>query len=468
MVDMFGGGRASSGAIVNEQTAMTYSALGACVRAIAKPVASLPLHYFERLDDGGRKRASEHPLYELLNSRPNPEMISQTFRDVMTAHGLTWGNAYAEIQYGPDGYPKALWPITPQRVTVERNVDTGNVQYLVNLPNGKMVTLRKEQMFHLVGPGGDGLVGRSIISTFRESIGMGLSVTEYGARFFGNGAKPGGVLEHPERLKDEKQIDRLRKQWDDIHKGLDNSHRVAILEEGMQYKQIGIPPEDAQFLETRAFQRSEMAAIFQVPLHKIGDLQHATFSNIEHQGMEFYTDTLLYWLSLWEQTIQWKIVPEFEQNRYYAEFLVDALLRGDMTSRYNTYAIGKQWGWLNSNDIRRRTNINHIGSAGDIYWAPLNMIDAEDMGSVDPFEDWNIDDRTKRHLKRIETATKEQRQLRNARNRARLAKRYEQVFSNAAKRHVRKEVKDVSEAVKKHLRSEERRVGKEGRSERRQ
>jgi len=448
---MFGGRRTASGAIVNEKSAMTYTAFWACVRAIAKPVASLPLHLYERTDEG-RRRAADHPLYRLLNSKPNPEMTALSFRDVMTSNLLTWGNAYAEIQYGATGYPVALWPITPNRVKVERDETERSIRYRVALPNGGEVILRSEQVLHLVGPGGDGLVGKSVVQLFRESIGMGLSVTEYGARFFGNGAKPGGVLEHPGKLKDEKQIERLRKQWNEIHQGLDNAHRVAILEEGMKYQQIGIPPEDAQFLETRAFQRTEMAAIFQVPPHKIGDLTNATFSNIEHQGLEFYTDTLLYWLSLWEQTIHWKIIPEFEQDRYYAEFMVDALLRGDMQARYNAYAIGKQWGWLSSNDIRRMENMNPIGPAGDIYWAPLNMINAEEMDSADPLEDLDsIDDRTKRHLRRIEATTKEQRQIRSARNRSRLAKRYERVFSNAMKRHLKKETQDIREAVRRHL-----------------
>lgn len=458
---MFGGRRTASGAIVNEKTAMTYSAFWACVRAIAKPVASLPLHLYERMDDG-RRRATDHPLYRLLNSRPNPEMTGLSFRDVMTTYLLTWGNAYAEIEYGPNGYPVALWPLPPNRVRLDRDETTRSIRYWVSVPDKGEIPLRPEQVFHLVGPGGDGLVGKSVVQLFRESIGMGLSVQEYGARFFGSGGKPGGVLKHPGKLKDKEQIERLRNQWNEIHEGLEKVHRIAILEEGMEYQQIGIPPEDAQFLQTRAFQRQEMAAIFQVPLHKIGDLERATFSNIEHQGMEFYTDTLLYWLSLWEQTIHWKIIPEFEQDRYYAEFMIDALLRGDQQSRYQAYAIARQWGWLSANDVRRMENMDPIGPAGDVYWAPLNMINAEEMlesGEPDPFEepeedeqqDEDIDDRTGHHLKQIETMTKEQRQIRSARNRARLAKRYERVFSNAMKRHLKKETQDIREAVRQHL-----------------
>lgn len=448
LVDWFTDGQSYSGAVVNERTALTYSAFWACVRVITKPIAALPLHLYERQDEGSRQRATGHPLYKLLHDRPNPEMTALTFRDVLTAHLLTWGNGYAEIEYGAAGYPVALWPLPPSRVTPERDEKTGRLQYRIMLPDGTERILRKEKIFHLVGPGFDGTRGYSVVRMFRESIGMGLSVQEYGARFFGSGAKPGGVLEHPGRLKDP---ERLRAQWEELHSGLSNQHRIAILEEGMKYQQIGIPPDDAQFLETRGFQRQEMAAIFQVPPHKIGDLERATFSNIEQQGLEFYTDTLLYWLSLWEQTINWKLIPEFEQDKYFANFLVDGLLRGDQESRYNAYAVARQWGWLSANDIRRLENMNPIGPAGDIYWAPLNMINAEEMGQlITPPKEGESDDAA-RHLKRIEAATKEQRQIRAAQNRARLAKQYEQVFSNAAGRHLRQEVKDVRDAVKAHL-----------------
>lgn len=442
-VDMMTGGAVSSGAIVNEQTAMTYTAFWASVRAIAKPIASLPLHLYKH-DGSGRVRAYDTPLYRLINKQPNPYMGSIAFRDAMTAHLLTWGNGYAEIEYGEDGLPKHLWLLTPDIVTPQLN-DNNEIEYLVDLPSGEQVTLPNWKVFHLVGPGFDGLQGYSIIRMFRESIGMGMSVTEYGSRFFGKGAKPGGVLEHPGRLKTKEQIDNLRKQWDDIHKGLDNAHRVAILEEGMQYKQIGIPPEDAQFLETRAFQRQEMASIFGVPPHKIGDLERATFSNIEHQAQEFYNDTLLYWLSLWEQSIDLQILPEYMQGEYYSEFLVDAILRGDIESRYRAYATARQWGWMSINDIRRRENMNPIGEEGDVYLTPLNMVNAKSIDDLDATPSMRS------HLRTIDKSTKRQRQIRSAQNRARIAERYRGVFSDAHKRYLKQEIKDIKEAIDKHL-----------------
>ncbi|MEV9641757.1 phage portal protein [Mammaliicoccus sciuri] len=452
-VDLMGGGRSASGIMVNERNAITYSSFWAAVRAITKPIASLPLHLYERNGDG-RERAYNHPLYSLLHEKPNPLMTSLSFRDALNTHLLVWGNGYAEIEYGADGMPKALWPLTPDRVT-PRFSKTGDVEYLVTLPKGGTTILPKWRMFHLVGPGFDGLKGYSVVRMFRESIGMGMSVTEYGARFFGNGAKPGGVLEHPGKLKSEGQIDALREQWNDIHKGLNNAHRIAILEEGMQYKQIGIPPEDAQFLETRAFQRQEMAAIFGVPPHKIGSMENATFSNIEHQAQEFYTDTLLYWFTLWEQTIKLQIIPEFMHSKYYASFLVDGILRGDIESRYRAYATARQWGWMSANDILIKENMDPLGPEGDVYLMPLNMINAADLGSKDQLKKTPIilDDEDERSLefRTFEKTTKEQRQIRAAQNRSRLAKRYEQVFSNAVKRYLIQEAADIREAVTKHL-----------------
>ncbi len=451
LVDFFSGGRRSVvGATINEKTALTYSAFWACIRVIAKPIAALPLHLYERTGEGSRERAVRHPLYELLHDRPNSEMTALAFKDVLTAHLLTWGNGYAEIEFGPGGNPIALWPLAPNRVKPERDQKTKKIQYRIILPNGGEQILPKEQVFHLVGPGFNGLKGYSVVSMFRESIGMGLSVQEYGARFFGSGAKPGGVLEHPGQLK---EPDRLRKQWEELHSGLDKQHRIAILEEGMQYKQIGVPPEDAQFLETRSFQRQEMAAIFQVPLHKIGDLERATFSNIETQGIEFYTDTLLYWLSLWEQTINWKLIPRFEQDKYFANFLVDGLLRGNQGDRYNAFAIARQWGWLSANDIRRMENMNPIGKEGDIYLIPLNMVNAKDIDRLDfnvgPDSD---DDRNiKTNLKILEKTTKGQRQIRAAQTRTRLVRQYEKVFANSAARYVKQETKDIREAMEKYL-----------------
>lgn len=380
LLKWFGGGKTASGANVNNYTALNYSALWACVRVICKGVSTMPLHLYERLETGGKQRAIKHPIYYLLHSRPNPEMVPLTFKDTLTAHVLTWGNGYAEIERNGNGHPIALWPLTPNRVTLERNQITKEMQYKVTLPDGGTVPLKANQVFHIPGPGYDGLKGYSVLTMFRESIGLGLSLQEYSARFFGNGAAPMGVLEHPSALKDPAK-DYLRGSWNEMHQGLSNAHRVAILEEGMKYHQIGVSPEDAQMLESRKFSQLEMASIFQVPPHKIGNLDRATFTNIEHQAQEFLTDTLLYWLTLWEQTIGWKLLTPVEQAKYFAEFLTANLLRGDLKSRYEAYAIARQWGWYSADDIREKENENPLPDGqGKGYLIPMNMTLANQAG----------------------------------------------------------------------------------------
>lgn len=381
LIKWFGGGKTASGSTVNSYIALNYSALWACVRVICKGISTMPLHLYERLSPNGKQRAVNHPVYSILNNRPNSEMVPLTFKDTLTAHVLTWGNGYAEIEKNKSGYPIALWPLTPNRVTPERNKFTRDLQYKVALPdNGGTATLRADQVFHIPGPGFDGLKGYSVLTMFRESIGLGLSLQEYAARFFGNGAMPGGVLEHPNKLGKPAQ-DNLRDSWYEMHQGLDKVHRLAILEEGMKYHQIGVSPEDAQMLESRKFSQVEMASIFQVPPHKIGNLDKATFTNIEHQAQEFLTDTLLYWLTLWEQTIGWKLLTPADQMRYFAEFLTANLLRGDLKSRYEAYAIARQWGWYSADDVREKENENPLPDGqGKGYLIPLNMTLANQAG----------------------------------------------------------------------------------------
>jgi len=381
LIKWFGGGKTASGATVSNYSALNYSALWACVRVICKGVSTMPLHLYERFDNGGKQRAVKHPVYSLINSRPNSEMVPLTFKDTLTAHVLTWGNGYAEIERNKNGYPTALWPLTPNRVTPERNKVTKDIQYKVALPgNVGTAILRDDQVFHIPGPGFDGLKGYSVLTMFRESIGLGLSLQEYAARFFGNGAMPGGVLEHPNKLGKPAQ-DNIRDSWHEMHQGLEKVHRLAILEEGMKYHQIGVSPEDAQMLESRKFSQVEMASIFQVPPHKIGNLEKSSFDNIEHQSQEFLTDTLLYWLTLWEQTIGWKLLSREDQLRYFAEFLTANLLRGDLKSRYDAYAVGRQWGWLSADDVREKENENPLPDGqGKGYLMPLNMTLADKAG----------------------------------------------------------------------------------------
>ena len=379
-------GRTVAGQSVNERSAMQMSAVYACVRILAESIASLPLHFYKYNDAGGKEKAVNHPLYWLLHDEPNPEMSSFSFRETLMTHLLLWGNAYAQIVRNGRGEVIALYPLMPDRMTVDRDA-RGRIYYEYTRSDSDANTLGKkssvilspEDVFHIPGLGFDGLVGYSPIAMAKQAIGMGLACDEFGAAFFQNGAQPGGVLEHPNVLKDPK---RVRESWNAIYQGSRNAHRIAVLEEGMTYKPISISPEQAQFLETRKFQIDEIARIFRVPPHMIGDLEKSSFSNIEQQSLEFVKYTLAPWISRWEQAIQRSLLLMSERTRYFARFNVEGLLRGDYQSRMNGYAVARQNGWMSANDIRELESLDRIPAeqGGDLYLINGNMTKLEDAG----------------------------------------------------------------------------------------
>lgn len=370
----------ASGLAISPEAALRSTAVFACVRVISETLASLPLILYRRLAPRGKDRAVDHPLYPLLHDRPNPEMTSFTFRETLTSHITLWGNGIAEMQLDGAGRVVALWPLAPNVTRLERD-KTGQLWYVTFVPGTGQVGIPSYRIFHVRGLGLTGLWGLSPIGLARQAIGLALATEEYGARFFGNGAQPGVVLKHPGQLKDE-AYNRLVKSWDASHTGLSNAHRTAILEEGMGIEKIGIPNDDAQFLETRKFQVRDIARLFRIAPHLVGDLEQATFSNIEQQSLEFVTYTMLPWFARWEQEISRSLLLESERADYFAEFLVDGLLRGDLLSRYQAYAIGRQWGWLSADDVREKENENPLpGGVGTTYLSPLNM---ETLGQPAP------------------------------------------------------------------------------------
>ena len=379
-------GRTVAGQSVNERSALQMSAVYACVRILAESIASLPLHFYKYNDAGGKEKAVDHPLYWLLHDEPNPEMSSFSFRETLMTHLLLWGNAYAQIVRNGRGEVIALYPLMPDRMTVDRDA-RGRIYYEYarsdsdanTLGKKSSVILSPEDVFHIPGLGFDGLVGYSPIAMAKQAIGMGLACDEFGAAFFQNGAQPGGVLEHPNVLKDPK---RVRESWNAIYQGSRNAHRIAVLEEGMTYKPITISPEQAQFLETRKFQIDEIARIFRVPPHMIGDLEKSSFSNIEQQSLEFVKYTLAPWISRWEQAIQRSLLLLSERTRYFARFNVEGLLRGDYQSRMNGYAVARQNGWMSANDIRELESLDKIPDeqGGNLYLINGNMTKLEDAG----------------------------------------------------------------------------------------
>ena len=380
-------GRTTSGKPVNERTAMQTTAVYACVRILAEAVASLPLHVYEYQDDGGKKLVHDHPLYYLLHDEPNPEMTSFVLRETLMSHLLIWGNAYAQIIRDGAGRVLGLYPLLPDKMEVQRD-DKGNIYYVYSRNSDENPTfkeygnikLKAEDVLHIPGLGFDGLIGYSPIAMAKNAVGMTLACEEYGASFFANGANPGGVLEHPGVLKDPSKV---RESWNSVYRGVNNAHKIAVLEEGMKYQQIGIPPEEAQFLETRKFQINEIARLYRIPPHMVGDLDKSSFSNIEQQSLEFVKYTLDPWVIRWEQSLQRSLLLPGEKGKYFIKLNVDGLLRGDYQSRMNGYAVGRQNGWFSANDIREMENMNPIPDeeGGNLYLINGAMTKLADAGA---------------------------------------------------------------------------------------
>jgi HK97 family phage portal protein len=370
LIEALGGGRSAAGVSVSAESALRNMTVAACVRILAETVSSLPLLVYRRRERG-KERAPDHPLYRILHDQPNSEMSSFEFRETLMGHLALWGNAYAEIERDGGGRVAALWPLRPDRMKVTR--ENGALVYRYRLSAGEEVALPQRNVFHVRGLSGDGIVGYSPIRLAREAIGLALATEEFGARFFGSGARPGAVLQHPGKLNEEAQK-RLRQSLEDAHGGLSRAHRLMILEEGMTWQQIGIPPEDAQFLQTRSFQVEEIARFYRVPLVLLQHTEKSTSwgTGIEQFMIAFIVHTIRPWLVRWEQAIQRNLFLYGERDTYFAEFLVDGLLRGDVESRYRAYATARQWGWLSANDIRELENMNPI-PGGDIYLSPMNM-----------------------------------------------------------------------------------------------
>ena len=367
-------GRTTSGKPVNERTAMQTTAVYACVRILAEAVASLPLHVYEYQDDGGKKLVHDHPLYYLLHDEPNPEMTSFVFRETLMSHLLIWGNAYAQIIRDGAGRVLGLYPLLPDKMEVQRD-DKGNIYYVYSRNSDENPTfkeygnikLKAEDVLHIPGLGFDGLIGYSTIAMAKNAVGMTLACEEYGASFFANGANPGGVLEHPGVLKDPSKV---RESWNSVYRGV-------------KYQQIGIPPEEAQFLETRKFQINEIARLYRIPPHMVGDLDKSSFSNIEQQSLEFVKYTLDPWVIRWEQSLQRSLLLPGEKGKYFIKLNVDGLLRGDYQSRMNGYAVGRQNGWFSANDIREMENMNPIPDeeGGNLYLINGAMTKLADAGA---------------------------------------------------------------------------------------
>lgn len=429
-----GGGATPAGVSVSEDTARHYAPWFAGVRLIAEDVASLPLITYERLTRG-KRRATEHPLYPVLHDQANPVMSAVALRETMQGHAITWGNGLAYPVRDRAGNVRELWPLHPCRVRPEfrrTGPGPGELWYRYDDPvNGIRAMLAPDEVLHIPGLGGDGIWGWSVLELARNSIGLGVATETYGAHFFGNGSRPGGVLETTGTLS-EAAAKRLRADWENLHRGLDRAQRVAILEEGLTWKQVGIPPEDAQFLETRRFQVTEMARWLRLPPHKIADLERSTHNNIEQEAGDYIANTLRIWLVRWEAAIFSRLLTSAERGRFFAEHLLDGMLRGDTKTRYEAYAIGRNWGWFSANDVRELENLNPI-DGGDAYMVPLNMVPADSP------------------LPEPERAVPSPRRTRSAAARRRIAAAFRPLIVDADERLAKLERAEVTSLVRRHL-----------------
>lgn len=362
-----------SGITVTEHTATNFAAVWAAVRVISEDVATVPLFLYRRLDGGGKERAVDRRLYRLLHDEPNPEMSAVTFRETLTAHTLTWGNGYAEIERNGLNEPIALWPIPPDRVRPDRTRVEPQLIYRVMREDGREVILTTNQMLHIPGLSFDGVKGYSVIAKARESLGAAIAAERFGASFFGKGGRPGVVLEHPKALSDPAK-DYIRKSWRDMFGGPEKSHEIAVLEEGMKLHDFGIPPEDMQFLQVRKFSVTEVARWFRVKPSKIADLERATFSNIEHEYIDHVVSTLRPWYVRWEQELSRKLIPSLERRLFFFEHLIDALLRGDAQARSAALQVQFMNGALSDDEWREIENRNPLPDGlGKTFFVPANM-----------------------------------------------------------------------------------------------
>ena len=364
------GAGSASGQDVTPKTAIQHATVYACIRVLADTIASLPMIVYKRRADGGKERLLDHPLYNVLHNRANDWQTSFRWREMVMAHLGLRGNSVSYLADGGRGFPAQMIPLHPDRLMVRQDPETLRLTYHYSPKRGPRVVYVAEEVLHLRGLADDGYIGLSPIQMQRETIGAALGSADYGARFWANDARPGLTFTHPGKLGEE-AYERLKENVRSSWSGA-NRHRPAVLEEGMKPEQIGLANKESQFLEARGFSRTEIAAMFRVPPHMVGDLSRATFSNIEHQAIAFVMHTIRPWAVRLEQEINEHPALLGGQDGVFVELLLDGLLRGDIVSRYDAYNKGRTGGWLSVNEIRAKEGMNPIEN-GDVYLQPMNM-----------------------------------------------------------------------------------------------
>ena len=451
---------------VTTGSAMQIATVFTCVRILAESVMMLPLEIRQRTADGGSRRATEHPAFPLLHDLSNSEMTAAEVRQTAMGHLAQWGNAY--LQKIPDnaGRWMQLWPLRPDRMTVNRGPD-GELIYQYRNSSERNLVFKSWEIMHVRGLSPDGLIGYSPIGVARRTFDTQARMDQYQDAFYANGARPGMLLKHPGKLSD-KAYARLLASWEERHQGAVNANRLAILEEGMAAEDVGIPQNDAQFLESKKFSRAEICALFRVPAHMANDMESATFASLEQTSLEFVLYTLTPWLVLWEQAIARDLLTAAERRTYYAKHKLQGLLRGDNASRSAFYSTGLQWGYFSINDVRGFEDINPV-EGGDTYFVPLNMVPLEQaaqgqgaptaspsLASVRAAAEHMHADGCTCGAQRAQAPTLradedgEQETLRQSR--VEMARAMLPVLEDIATRTVRREVRDVRKLADKHLR----------------
>lgn len=368
-------GQSQAGVIVNEDTALTFAALWACVRVISQTVAALPWGVYEKTPEG--RREVDGMVSWLLNSRPNPEMTAISFREALMAHVLTWGNGYAEILFDMAGRPSQLWLLAPDRVTPERNEETGELQYRVTNGDGSLTILPPSRVLHIHGLGFDGVMGYSPVRMAARSIGVGIAQETFAQAFYANGAVFGTVLEMPVKSMSPEQIEAAENNLNDKGRGPAKAFSTKVVPEGSKPHNLTMPLQDAQFLESRKFSVSDICRWYGVPPHKIADLDRSTNNNIEHQGIEFVTDAIVPWAIRLEQEVNVKLFSYRAQGRVYTKMCVASLMRGDSKARAEYYRTMVTIGAMSINEVRALEELNGIGSSGDAHLVQLNQTTLE-------------------------------------------------------------------------------------------
>lgn len=373
--------KSSSGMLVTPETAMGIGAIRACVTLLAESIAQLPCELYQRDEKGGRRRATDHPLYDVIHSQPNRKDTSfEYYEQQQGVLGLE-GNSYSLIDRHGNGDIAELIPINPNKVIVLKGPDGMPYYELPDL--GETVPMR--MMHHIKYFSLDGYIGTSPIQTNADVLGLGMAVEQHAAQVFARGTTMSGVIERPKEagaIKSQAAIDKLLAKWTDRYSGVRNAFSVALLQEGMSYKQLSQDNEKAQLLQSRQWTVNEVCRLYKIPPHMIQLLDKSTNNNIEHQGLQYVMYTLLAWLKRHEAAMMRDLLLPSERRDFYIEFNVSSLLRGDQKSRYESYALGRQWGWLSVNDIRRMENMAPV-AGGDTYLTPLNMVDTSTVHGLD-------------------------------------------------------------------------------------